>query len=270
VLFLGQGAVVMGRDVEFGWPRSKAFYTGYCHLEAARPESVIEIGDEVQINNNAFIKSDGPGIRIGARALLGSEVTIYDSDFHDLHPDRRRGGHPRMGSVELGEDVFVGDGVKILKGVSIGARSVIGAGSVVAASIPEGVIAAGNPARVMRPLEEGAIGPMGVMRPLEEGVIGPMGVMRPLEDGVIGPMGVMRPPEDGVIGPMGVMRPPEEGAIGPMGEDATIERPSQASSQGQPEMAHIDYGRRTTEQSLQDPREGQSEAVRTCVSGQGN
>lgn len=214
VLFLGQGAIVMGRDVEFGWPRSKAFYTGYCHLEAARPESLIEIGDEVQINNNAFIKSDGPGIRIGARALLGSEVTIYDSDFHDLHPDRRRGGHPRMGSVELGEDVFVGDGVKILKGVSIGARSVIGAGSVVTASIPEGAIAAGNPARVIRRLEEGV--------------------------------------------------------IEPMGEHTTIERPSQQSSQGQAEVAHIDFGRRTTERSLQDPREGQSAVVRTCASGQGN
>jgi acetyltransferase-like isoleucine patch superfamily enzyme len=159
VLFLGQGAIVLGSDVEFGWPRSKAFYTGYCHLEAATPESVIEIGDGVQINNNAFIKSDGPGIRIGARALLGSEVTIYDSDFHDLRPDRRRGGRPRMGAVELGEDVFVGDGVKILKGVSVGAHSVIGAGSVVTASIPEGVIAAGNPARVIRPLEESGAHP---------------------------------------------------------------------------------------------------------------
>lgn len=152
VLFLGGGAIVLGRDVEFGWPRSTLFYTGYCHLEAATPEAVIEIDDEVQINNNAFIKSEGPGIRIGARALLGSGVTIYDSDFHDLHRDRRRGGQPRMGAVELGENVFVGDGVLILKGVSIGAHSVIGAGSVVTTSIPEGVIAAGNPARVIRPL----------------------------------------------------------------------------------------------------------------------
>jgi acetyltransferase-like isoleucine patch superfamily enzyme len=155
VLFLGTGAIVLGRDVEFGWPRSTLFYTGYCHVEAATPESMIEIGDGVQINNNAFLKSEGPGIRIGARALLGSEVTIYDSDFHDLRPNRRRDGQPRVGAVELGEDVFVGDGVKILKGVSIGAHSVIGAGSVVTRSIPVGVIAAGNPARVIRPLDEG-------------------------------------------------------------------------------------------------------------------
>jgi galactoside O-acetyltransferase len=154
VLFLGGGRIALGREVEFGWPRSMLFYTGYCHLEAATPESVIEIGDEVQINNNAFIKSEGPGIRIGARALLGSEVTIYDSDFHDLRPQRRRDGQPRMAAVELGEDVFVGDGVKILKGVRIGAHSVIGAGSVVTGSIPEGVIAAGNPARVIRALSD--------------------------------------------------------------------------------------------------------------------
>jgi acetyltransferase-like isoleucine patch superfamily enzyme len=154
VLFVGEGSISLGDNVEFGWPTSALFYTGYCHVEASTPESAIEFGDGVQVNNNAFIKSEGPGIRIGARALLGSGVTIYDSDFHDLRPDHRRGGQPRMAPVELGEDVFVGDGVKILKGVSIGAHSVIGAGSVVTSSIPGGVIAAGNPARIIRALDQ--------------------------------------------------------------------------------------------------------------------
>ena len=149
VLMLGPGSIALGRQVEFGWRRSRAYRTGYCHLEAAADQASIEIGDEAQINNDVFIKSEGPGIRIGARALLGSEVTIYDSDFHELHPARRRGGEPGMAAVELGENVFVGDRVTILKGVTIGADSVIGAGSVVTRSIPAGVIAAGNPARVI-------------------------------------------------------------------------------------------------------------------------
>ena len=152
VLFLGHGQIIIGRQVEFGWRTSVGFHTGYCHVEATPPHAVIEFGDGAQVNNNAYIKSEGAGIKIGAKALIGSHVEILDSDFHELHPDRRRGGSPRMAPVELGENVFIGDGVKILKGVTIGANSVIGAGSVVTGDIPAGVIAAGNPARVIREL----------------------------------------------------------------------------------------------------------------------
>jgi acetyltransferase-like isoleucine patch superfamily enzyme len=154
VLFLGRGAIIVGERVEFGWPSSVAFYSGYGHVEATVPGSSIEIGDDVQVNNNAFIKSEGPGIRIGRAALIGSYVEIFDSDFHELHPDRRRGGTPAMGAVDLGENVFIGDGAKILKGVTIGRDSVVGAGSVVTRSVPSGVIVAGNPARVVRALED--------------------------------------------------------------------------------------------------------------------
>ena len=152
VLFLGEGTISIGRDVEFGWPTSGGFYSGYCHVEASAAESTIEIGDGAQVNNDALLKSEGPGIRIGPNALLGSRVCIYDSDFHELHPARRRGGRPAMAPVELQENVFIGDGVLILKGVTIGAHAVVGAGSVVTSSIPSGVIAAGNPARVVREL----------------------------------------------------------------------------------------------------------------------
>lgn len=152
VLFLGRGHIIMGRQVEFGWRTSVGFHTGYCHVEATSPHAVIEFGDGAQVNNNAYIKSEGAGIKIGANALIGSNVEILDSDFHELHPEHRRGGSPRMAPVELGENVFIGDGAKILKGVTVGANSVIGAGSVVTGHIPAGVIAAGNPARVVREL----------------------------------------------------------------------------------------------------------------------
>ena len=153
VLFLGEGTITLGRDVEFGWPTSAAFYSGYCHVEASHRGSKIEICEGAQINNNAFIKSEGPGIRIGRRALVGSFVEIFDSDFHALDPQWRLGGEPKMGAVDLGENVFIGDGARILKGVTIGEDSVIGAGSVVTSSIPAGVIAAGNPARILRELD---------------------------------------------------------------------------------------------------------------------
>ena len=152
LMCLGLGQIVLGRSVELGWPTSPLYYSGYCHLEAVKAESLIELGDGVQLNNNAFLKSEGGGIRIGADSLLGSQIEILDSDFHDLHPDRRRGGSPRTAPVELGRNVFVGDRSIILKGVSIGNDSVIGAGSVVSTSIPAGVVAAGNPARVVREL----------------------------------------------------------------------------------------------------------------------
>jgi acetyltransferase-like isoleucine patch superfamily enzyme len=154
VLFLGNGRIVIGRDVEFGWRNSIAFHTGYCHIEAVAAESVIEFGDGAQVNNNTYIKSEGPGIRIGRAALIGSFVEIFDSDFHELHPARRRGGRPAMAPVQLGENVFIGDGVKILKGVTIGANSIVGAGSVVTRPIPADVVAAGNPARVVRELDD--------------------------------------------------------------------------------------------------------------------
>ena len=152
LLLMGQGSIMIGENVEFGWPTSPAFFSGYGHVEAYLPGSLVQFDDGAQINNNAFIKSEGPGIRIGREALLGSFVEIFDSDFHDLHPRRRRGGRPRMAAVELEENVFIGDGVRILKGVTVGAHSVIGAGSVVTTAIPAGVIAAGNPARVIREL----------------------------------------------------------------------------------------------------------------------
>lgn len=152
VLFVGPGEVVLGDGVQFGWRSSPLFYTGYCYVEAARSHARIEIGDRTEFNNNLMIKSEGAGISVGRDGLFGAHVQIYDSDFHDLDPRRRRGGEQRMAPVVVGDNVFVGMSVTILKGVAIGSDSVIGAGAVVSSSIPSGVIAAGNPARVIREL----------------------------------------------------------------------------------------------------------------------
>jgi acetyltransferase-like isoleucine patch superfamily enzyme len=152
VLYAGTGRIEIGEGVRFGWRESPDFYTGYCHVEVAGPEALVRIGDGVEFSNSVMVKSEGAGVEIGRDALIGSFVEIFDSDFHDLDPARRRGGAPRMAPVVIGENVFLGMGARVLKGVTIGEDSVIGAGAVVVSDIPAGVIAAGNPARVVREL----------------------------------------------------------------------------------------------------------------------
>jgi maltose O-acetyltransferase len=152
VLFSGHGEIRLGEGVQFGWRDSPLFYTGYCHVEASGERALIEIGDRTEFNNNLMIKSEGGGIRIGRDGLFGAHVEIFDSDFHDLHPERRKTGAARVAPVEIGDNVFVGMGTRILKGAKIGSDAVIGAGSVVTGEIPSGVVAAGNPARVVRQL----------------------------------------------------------------------------------------------------------------------
>lgn len=152
VLFVGPGEVVLGEGVQFGWKASPLFYAGYCHVEVNSPAARVEVGDRTEFNNNLMIKCEGAGIKIGRDGLFGANVEIFDSNFHDLDPARRKAGTQRLAPVEIGDNVFVGMGVKILKGVTIGDDSVIGAGSVVSSSIPAGVVAAGSPARVIREL----------------------------------------------------------------------------------------------------------------------
>jgi acetyltransferase-like isoleucine patch superfamily enzyme len=152
VLFVGSGRISLGDEVQFGWRSSPDFFSGYCYLEASNDHSLIEVGDRTEFNNTLMIKSEGAGIQIGRDGLFGPRVEIFDSDFHDLHPARRKGGTPKLAPVEIGDNVFVGMGVRILKGVTIGSDSVIGAGSVVSGAIPAGVVAAGNPARPLREL----------------------------------------------------------------------------------------------------------------------
>ena len=153
VLINGEGAVSFGKNVNLGYSPSPFFYNSYIYIEARNNESKIEFESGVYINNNAcFISEGNEGIKIGANTLMGTNVTIYDSDFHELHPGKRFTGVPETAGVSIGENVFIGSGVTILKGVQIGNNSVIGSGSVVVNSIPENVIAGGNPCRVIKSL----------------------------------------------------------------------------------------------------------------------
>ncbi len=106
----------------------------------------IELGERVYFNFQCVVL-DVCRVRIGSHTLFGPAAQIYAAS-HPLDPAQRR--RVEHGSpVEIGADVWIGGGAIILPGVQIGSRSVIGAGSVVTTDIPEGVLAAGNPCRVI-------------------------------------------------------------------------------------------------------------------------
>jgi maltose O-acetyltransferase len=145
VQLVGRGTIKFNGTVNLGFYPSPFFYNGYIYLEARTPEAVIELGDGVWINNNCFLISDGPGIYVGQKTMLGTHCEIIDSNFHDLHGGME--GVPVGGKVVIGDHVVIGSNVKILKGVRIGNNSVIANGSVVTRSVPENSVVFGNPAK---------------------------------------------------------------------------------------------------------------------------
>lgn len=91
---------------------------------------------------------DPSGITIKKNCLIASGVTIlcHEHVYRDIdHVDL-----PLLKSVEIGERTFVGVGATILPGVTIGSDCIIGAGSIVSKDIPDGSLAVGVPARVIR------------------------------------------------------------------------------------------------------------------------
>jgi acetyltransferase-like isoleucine patch superfamily enzyme len=151
VLVLGPGRVhAIGATI--GWWPTADLLDGHVHIQAGAPETEIVIGPGTNLNNRTKLLAEGPGIVIGRSVLVGRNTEIYDSDRHDLDPEHRDDGTPMMGAVVIEDNVFIGSGVKIGKGVCIGRDSVIGMGAVVVSDVPSGVVAAGNPCRVVRDL----------------------------------------------------------------------------------------------------------------------
>lgn len=112
----------------------------------------IEIGDHFYANVNLVIL-DAAKVRIGNRVFIAPNVGLYTSG-HPLDAERRNQGLEFAHPITIEDNVWIGAGVQVLPGVRIGAGSVIAAGAVVTRDVPAGVVAAGNPARVLRPITE--------------------------------------------------------------------------------------------------------------------
>lgn len=116
------------------------FYCDYgCHIFA---------GDNLYINYDCTIL-DCNTVYLGNDVLLAPKVQIYTA-YHPIDPELRLSGKELAAPVKIGDNVWIGGGAIICPGVTIGSNVTIGAGSVVTEDIPDNVVAAGNPCRVIK------------------------------------------------------------------------------------------------------------------------
>jgi acetyltransferase-like isoleucine patch superfamily enzyme len=104
----------------------------------------VSVGSDSLLNG--VIISSRTRVEIGQKAMLSWNTVILDSNQHPLADDEPFQPRP----VTIGDYVMIGGGATVLGGVSIGSHTVVGAGSVVTRDLPDHVIAAGQPARVLR------------------------------------------------------------------------------------------------------------------------
>lgn len=122
------------------------------------PDFHCEFGKNITIEDNVYINFgcmilDSAEVTIGEYSLLGPNIGIYPVNHATDAVERTHGGCYGK-PVHIGKRVWLGGDVKILAGISIGDDTIVGAGSIVTKDIPAGVIAAGNPCKVIRKITE--------------------------------------------------------------------------------------------------------------------
>lgn len=145
----GEGKVVISRGTKLGLRNAIEFGNGALLLQARYPKSRISIGEKCFFANNVSIVAV-EFVEIGNNCLIGDMVTIMDSDFHGIAPDKRLSDSFQSKPVKIENNVWLGSRVIIQKGVTIGANSIVTPNAVVVTSIPANSIAGGVPASVIR------------------------------------------------------------------------------------------------------------------------
>jgi acetyltransferase-like isoleucine patch superfamily enzyme len=119
----------------------------------ARIEAPAVIGNGVFFNRGCHLVVKD-GLTIGDRTLIGEYVSIHD-EAHTIENERIKGRNDfEASAITIGSDVWIGAKATILPGVTIGDRCIIGAHAVVTKDIPEGTVAAGIPAKVIKRVGE--------------------------------------------------------------------------------------------------------------------
>ena len=119
-------------------------------METGRGGS-IAMGEQASIHPRCQLNAYLAPIVIGQGAMIAANCALYSYD-HSVVPDIPISDQPlaTKGGIYIGEESWIGTGVIVLSGVRIGDGAVIGAGSVVTHDIPDGAIAVGNPARIIK------------------------------------------------------------------------------------------------------------------------
>ena len=166
---VGQAPRIWGRFDVMLFPGGKVTIGDHLHMVSSPARSAItlfsrcsltayagaeiNVGDRVGLNGTAITAKKR--IDIGDGTMIAPNVIIVDSDFHAHWPPETRLTSSTAASdraVVIGKNVWIGMNTIVLKGSVIGDGSIIGAASVVSGTIPPNVVAAGNPARVMKEL----------------------------------------------------------------------------------------------------------------------
>ncbi|GAA2517817.1 sugar O-acetyltransferase [Streptomyces levis] len=121
-----------------------------------RPPLYVDYGSNITIGARTFVNFnltalDVAAITIGEDCQIGPNVQLL-TPTHPLEPGPRRDKLEAARPITIGDNVWLGGGVIVCPGVTVGDDSVIGAGAVVTKDVPAGVVALGNPARVVRSL----------------------------------------------------------------------------------------------------------------------
>ena len=112
----------------------------------------IEIGENFFANHNLVIL-DGAKVKFGDNVFVAPDCGFYTAG-HPIDYERRNAGLEYAYPITVGDNVWIGGGVKVMPGVTIGSNVVIGGGSVVTKDIPDNVVAVGNPCRVLRAITD--------------------------------------------------------------------------------------------------------------------
>ncbi|NYI44488.1 maltose O-acetyltransferase [Nocardioides aromaticivorans] len=122
-----------------------------------RPPLQVDYGTQIRVGARTFanfglVALDVAEIVIGDDVQIGPNVQLL-TPIHPLEAGPRRDKWEAAKPITIGDNVWLGGGVIVCPGVTIGADTVVGAGSVVTKDLPAGVLALGNPARVVRELD---------------------------------------------------------------------------------------------------------------------